>query len=52
MAWVSLFQALSAAHTRGGEAAERRLWAQLGACLSNRRILLAKEARVRFCPWA
>jgi hypothetical protein len=24
----------------------------LGACLSNRRILLAKEARVRFCPWA
>jgi hypothetical protein len=24
----------------------------LGACLSIRRILLAKEARVRFCPWA
>ena len=24
----------------------------LGACLSNRRILLAKEARVRFCPLA
>ena len=23
----------------------------LGACLGNRRILLAKEARVRFCPW-
>jgi hypothetical protein len=25
--------------------------AALGACLGNRRILLAKEARVRFCPW-
>src|SRR5262252_287049 len=25
---------------------------ELGACLSIRRILLAKEARVRFCPWA
>ena len=25
---------------------------QLGACLSIRRILLAKEGRVRFCPWA
>jgi 2,4-diketo-3-deoxy-L-fuconate hydrolase len=25
--------------------------ARLGACLGNRRILLAKEARVRFCPW-
>jgi len=25
---------------------------QLGACLSNRRILLAKEVRVRFCLWA
>jgi len=24
----------------------------LGACLSIRRILLAKEGRVRFCPWA
>jgi hypothetical protein len=24
---------------------------ELGACLGNRRILLAKEARVRFCPW-
>jgi len=24
----------------------------VGACLSIRRILLAKEARVRFCPWA
>ena len=23
----------------------------LGACLGNRRVLLAKEARVRFCPW-
>ena len=24
----------------------------LGACLSNRQILLVKEARVRFCLWA
>ena len=29
----------------------RPLRPPLGACLSNRRILLAKEGRVRFCLW-
>ena len=31
---------------------EIRALLRLGACLSNRQILLVKEARVRFCLWA
>jgi hypothetical protein len=31
---------------------DQYVFAALGACLSNRQILLVKEARVRFCLWA
>jgi hypothetical protein len=40
-------------HRGGKEATTRRTtmtpWGWLGACLSNRRILLGREGRVRFC---